>query len=257
MIVDMIKALPRVRGHRRLMYTVQRVFPRLKSWHGPVMVTRGGDWTNLATIFGLYGTGLSDLIRALPAQATYLDIGSNAGLFSLIAAKTLTDGRVIAVEPNPRVYRDLLANIALNHAANVLPLNVALGSETAWMTLAADPEHTGAGRLGAAEGERVATPVAVLDTAILAHLIGEARNPVLAKIDTEGFELRIMRALADCGLLRRIDQIWVEIDHDNLESFGDSEADIYALMAEHGFTPRIESPENPKHYDQHFVRGAD
>ncbi|WP_281927497.1 FkbM family methyltransferase [Roseibium album] len=230
------------------------VFPKLQSWHGPTMVTRNGDWTNLATIFGLYGTGLSDLIRSLPPNSTFLDIGANAGLFSMIAAEALPEGQVIAIEPNPQVYRDLLANISLNGVSNVLPINAALGDKTAKMMLAAHPQHTGGAQLGKTDKDRKAVPVAVLQAGMLMDLLGDSHGSILVKIDTEGFELRILDALSRGGILSKVDAVWVEIDEENLSSFGDSSAGIYSLMEDAGFSALVNDPKMPSHYDQHFVR---
>lgn len=51
----------------------------------------------------------------LPAGGIFLDIGANAGLYALVAAKAAgPGGRVLAFEPNPPVMERLAFNIACN-----------------------------------------------------------------------------------------------------------------------------------------------
>jgi len=57
-----------------------------------------------------------DLInRYLPQDGVFLDIGANAGIYSLTAAKRLNDtGRVLSIEPNPEVLKRLEHNLKIN-----------------------------------------------------------------------------------------------------------------------------------------------
>lgn len=57
-----------------------------------------------------------NLMRARLSEAsTFVDIGANAGIYSLTAAVLVGDsGRVLAIEPNPKVLARLQFNAALN-----------------------------------------------------------------------------------------------------------------------------------------------
>lgn len=58
---------------------------------------------------------LSYLKTTLPVGGVFLDIGANAGLYGLTAAKALgPGGRVLAFEPNPAVLTRLAFNVAQN-----------------------------------------------------------------------------------------------------------------------------------------------
>ncbi len=55
------------------------------------------------------------LSRRLPSAGTFVDIGSNAGLMTLVAARLVGPrGRVFAFEPNPPVFTELTTLIARN-----------------------------------------------------------------------------------------------------------------------------------------------
>ncbi len=68
------------------------------------------------------------LTRFLPPFGTFVDIGANVGLFSLFAAKYRLAKRVIAVEPHPRLFRDLSHNVHLNKCEWIDCLKVAVSN---------------------------------------------------------------------------------------------------------------------------------
>jgi len=57
-----------------------------------------------------------------------VDVGAHVGTFTLLASKIVGEkGKVIAIEPEPKNYKQLIENIKLNNFLNVNPLNIALG----------------------------------------------------------------------------------------------------------------------------------
>ena len=56
------------------------------------------------------------------------DVGANIGIYSLIAASTMSAGtRIFAFEPADGAYQHLLANIELNKFRNIIPFKLAIG----------------------------------------------------------------------------------------------------------------------------------
>lgn len=52
------------------------------------------------------------MLRALPAEGVFIDIGANVGIYSAIAATRLNRlGCIVAIEPNPPVYQRLKFNL--------------------------------------------------------------------------------------------------------------------------------------------------
>ena len=70
-----------------------------------------------------------DLIRkTLKPNNTFVDIGANTGFYSLMAAKTMGEGKIISFEPNPNMYKRFTTNIAFNNYTDkitALPFGVA------------------------------------------------------------------------------------------------------------------------------------
>ncbi len=64
-------------------------------------------------------------------ELTIIDIGSNVGAFTLKTAcymkKNHIRGKIIAFEPNPVVFKQLSANLCLNHAASTLVISEQIG----------------------------------------------------------------------------------------------------------------------------------
>lgn len=55
------------------------------------------------------------LPRLLPKGATFIDIGANVGVYSVLAANAVgPGGRVISIEPFPDIYAQLYRNVAAN-----------------------------------------------------------------------------------------------------------------------------------------------
>jgi FkbM family methyltransferase len=72
---------------------------------------------------------LQFLTRILQPGDTFIDIGSNIGLYSMIAAKRVgKNGSVIAVEPVSKTFHRLERNIQLNKYKNVKAFQLAISS---------------------------------------------------------------------------------------------------------------------------------
>jgi FkbM family methyltransferase len=71
---------------------------------------------------------LEHVLRTLEGGGTFYDIGSNVGLYSILAAKALGDrGTVIAFEPHGEACAHLRSNVELNGLTNMRVYQNALG----------------------------------------------------------------------------------------------------------------------------------
>ena len=85
------------------------------------------------------------LCRALPEGGRFVDIGANAGLYSMLMASHVgPTGRVVAIEPQAEVFDRLLTNIRLNGFENVTPLNVGVSDRAGALRLFKSPANRGA-----------------------------------------------------------------------------------------------------------------
>ena len=132
--------------------------------------------------------------RFLPSVGgVFVDIGANAGLFSLGMARFMQSGALIAVEPQPRLFERLTANLEQLNASS-LPngrsvkthlFNLAIGPDEGTLHLSV-PEQLGqASAHHLQDAAQMTVPMkplqAVLEAAGVEHID-------VLKIDVEGFE---------------------------------------------------------------------
>lgn len=147
----------------------------------------------------------AEILSRLKPGGYFLDIGANAGVYSLCAAQRYAElggGRVLAFEPNPQIAATLRRNIRFNgfeHIIEVMPF--ALSDSPGELEFFVDasnqgqsgfdrglpdsPGHEGARRGALRAGERIAVPCRTLGD-VLNGLGLHAADAL--KIDVEGAE---------------------------------------------------------------------
>lgn len=142
-----------------------------------------GEWSELE---------VQTLVQAVPVGGVVVEVGANIGTHTIPLARKLgAGGRLHAYEPQPVVFQNLCANLALNDLRNVYAYNMALGKERGSIMFPdldyARPGNFGGIGLGSLpasdRGQRI--EIAPLD---------EAELPVvnLLKIDAEGMEADVV-----------------------------------------------------------------
>jgi FkbM family methyltransferase len=131
----------------------------------------------------------------------FIDVGANFGLYSLLLARTGRAGDILAFEPDPRNYLQLVTNIAANGlAAQIRSFACGLSErDTTAGFLQAHRRSTGMSRIEATApaGTRLANytdsrvPVIRFD----GHFCCRARR-VLVKIDVEGHESEVIAGMS-------------------------------------------------------------
>lgn len=71
-----------------------------------------------------------------------LDIGANEGMFSIMMARLFPHTRIIALEPVPRTFYQMIRNIGLN-GMNITALNIGVGAERGVQNLIVSKEFSG------------------------------------------------------------------------------------------------------------------
>lgn len=151
---------------------------------------------------------------------TVVDIGSNIGISALYFLTRNTHVSCYLYEPNPENTDKLLANLAGFEARYTLQ-KVAVDIQNTQLTFAI--EQTG--RYGGLVIENIyrgnCTEETIVDCRdindILSSILEKEQKIDILKIDTEGTELRIIKAI-DQDLLSRIDSIYFEMNGQNFQS---------------------------------------
>ncbi len=157
-----------------------------------------------------------------------IDIGANKGIFTLVAAKLVPDGKVISFEPASINYGTLKKNIAVNKFNNIVLYKMALGNidgETILFTPTGDykdgTKNEGIYSVyekyadgGSSPGEKI--KLNKLDN-ILPSL--SLKKISLIKVDAEGSEYEILKVMGNT-LKTHKSQILIEINEHGLKKSG-------------------------------------
>lgn len=165
--------------------------------HGYEMSVRIDGWSNRHTFFLERFYDLPTqllLIKVLRNGDTFVDVGANEGMMTLLGSKLVGDtGKVISFEPNPTPGEIMKRNLRRNAITNVELHECGLGEVPGEMPLFVPDVNTGEGSFAAparnVPGETVTCPVRVGD-----EVLGDL-SPRLIKIDVEGFEAHVLEGL--------------------------------------------------------------
>lgn len=170
-------------------------------------------------------------LRYLRSTDTFVDVGANVGIYSLLAARAVPQGQVLAFEPNPITAERMRTNLRLNGIDNVIVRASAVGSRAGTATLTA--------RLGpgdhieldqSSEVDTVTVPVTTLDAAV-----DRIARISLIKIDVEGFEVEVLRGATE--LLGRGDApVWIVEVNGLSQRYGAGDAAIEEIFRWHGYS---------------------
>ena len=134
--------------------------------------------------------------------ATFIDVGANCGLYSILGPLWNPNLQVVAFEPVPEIFERLTTNVQLNKLEGLVRCeNVALSSQSGRAILflpahqGADPETTGTLTVESWQA-RKGSPRLEVET--LRFDDYEARHPIrvdLIKIDVEDFEADVLEGM--------------------------------------------------------------
>ena len=124
---------------------------------------------------------------------TFVDIGANVGFISIIARRACPGIRVIAVEPDPRLVKLIARNLTLNGVGDAEIINAIAGdADEPSAEFSLNPNSTLDNRVIAQDWPRIRLPMVRLDS-VMRRLDGPGRT--FLKIDTQGFEARVLHGL--------------------------------------------------------------
>jgi FkbM family methyltransferase len=148
---------------------------------------RGGTWES----------HIQDLIRKYSvAGSIVLDIGAHIGTHTLVMSQAVgTEGHVLAFEPQPKTFRELFLNMAINDLKNISFYWAGVGDRAGNIELGPMHESNEGGTgLGGGTGQTV--QLLTVDSLGLS-------NVSLMKIDVEGMEDQVLLGARETILANR------------------------------------------------------
>ena len=94
---------------------------------------------------GAYGNFYSNYLSNLKTKFHYIDIGSNIGVYSLIASKNDNCIKIDAFEPNPKIFLNLKKN--LSHLNYATPNEFAITNKFGEIEFYVDPKSSGSSQI--------------------------------------------------------------------------------------------------------------
>jgi FkbM family methyltransferase len=188
------------------------------------------------------GTYDGDRIEFLRAQlgsgGLFLDIGANIGMYTVALAAN-PSVQCIAFEPEPKNFRMLQRNVALNCAhGNVVCHRIALMDAPGEVTFELSPQNTGDHRIRlpiaghSLQGETSRRTITVNADRLDNKLSGvELKHPLIAKVDVQGAELMVLRSAE--SVLRSIDVMVVEFWPYGLRRMGGGANTLLDILRDH------------------------
>lgn len=172
---------------------------------------------------------------AVRPGVTVLDIGANAGAYTLLFATWVGDrGRVFAFEPVPDICNGLRTHVTLNgFDKRVTVVQAAVAATVGTAPFAVHPSG-GASSLALASvesGTQVRVTTETVDTVCKSH----ALLPAVLKIDVEGAELDVLKGARNTLALPGL-QVFIEFHPAAWRRAGISRADIEREIDDQGFT---------------------
>lgn len=189
----------------------------------PVMTAYGvsmmENWLDRTFVYchgGIYGRFLSEFLERQTAPFTFIDIGANQGVYSLIAARNPACQRVIAFEPVQTTHDLLLANIRANRLDRVIqPLKLAIARQPGPLVISIPDGHSGMASLATSPDRQSALATRETIMAVNASQLGDllaGDGPMLVKVDVEGQENAVIGQLLACSAAGRITTLFYEVD---------------------------------------------
>jgi FkbM family methyltransferase len=170
---------------------------------------------------------------------TFADIGANWGYFTLLASFLVgASGRVISLEPDPRLFAELQDNIARNQLSQTTALQVAAAHEACAMTLQGYDENGGNWGVSslvaqAAEGATIFQATARPIDALLDEQGIDSVD--LLKMDIEGAEEMALRGMSEGLRTHRYKRILLEAHPALLAEQKRATSDVLNLLIDAGY----------------------
>ncbi len=167
-----------------------------------------------------------DFFRAyLKPGDKVIDVGANIGDTVLTASTCVgSDGRVWAVEPHPRTFRFLTANLKLNHVKNVERINYAAG-ESSGEVVFTDNRRDDMNKVG---NGTLTVHVRPID-----ELVAYRDTIALLKVDVEGYEKLVFAGAK--MILEKTCCLHFEVGQTHFSWFGYEIRDLLQLVESKGF----------------------
>jgi FkbM family methyltransferase len=207
---------------------------------------RPGLWMNLTlrdmiqeTILleDLWDPGCTKFIcERLGAGEVFIDVGANAGYFTLLAAQKVGPrGKVLSVEADPSMASELRRNVEKNRFSNVIVGETAcadhIGTVALYFSNTSNSGRASLSQVNAGTADSVSVPCTPLDVLVEQHHLERVD---LVKIDVEGAELKVLYGM-ESTIRKFKPALILELEPSLLEAFSTTMRDVSGFLQRFGY----------------------
>lgn len=171
------------------------------------------------------------LLRYLRPEDSFLDVGANVGVYSLLAASKIHSGFVYSFEALPKNYARLAENLNLNQFQNVKTYSIAISDSQGNIALELAEGDSMPFITSSSTERSITVPTNTLDNLLQNEPIEQL---TLAKIDIEGAELLAFKG-ATTLLNQKLPYVWILELNGTVNHFDHTEQDVVDFLNRYGY----------------------
>jgi FkbM family methyltransferase len=171
------------------------------------------------------------LLRYLRPEDSFLDIGANIGVYTLLAASKIKSGFIYSFEVLPKNYARLQENLKLNQFDRVKTYEVAIADFTGEISLNLAEGDSMPFITPNANDKTIKVPTDTLDNLLKNKPLD---NLTLAKMDIEGAEILAFKG-ATSLLKQQRPYVWILEINDAVNNFGHQKQDVADFLDDYGY----------------------
>jgi FkbM family methyltransferase len=218
--------------------------------YGVWLAVRSNDLTYDFCVDASYVNNLDLMLQSISEETTFVDIGANIGVFSLVAELNTNIVAIYSFEPDLETFSYLEKNVSRVKSNRIFCHNYAVGTEAGDARLTKNPGHSGISRIDSSSDELSSncTSIKMINHIYLDQVFNAETENYFVKIDVEGYELECLIALRMTDFFPRIRNFFIEFD----SGFGKVlEVEEFLRMNKFTESNRWGSSE---HWDAHWVK---
>lgn len=177
------------------------------------------------------------LLHALQKSETFVDVGANAGAYTVLASKVIGSNST-AFEPIPETSNLLSDQVQINRIENIVEIkNMGVGDKQDELLFTNDSGAMNRVSLNDEAENTIRIKVTTLDSEL-----NKDTNYFL-KIDVEGYEYNVIEGASDLLASNKVSAIIIELNGSG-NQFGHTDIDVHKKIISYGFIPISYNPIN-------------
>lgn len=175
-------------------------------------------------------------LHLLRRDDLFVDVGANVGMYTVLAAGV--GARCISIEPIKSTFDHLMLNVHLNDISHLVDArNIGIGSRKGKLKFT---EGLDTVNHVAAASDAAGTGITEVEVDTLDNLVASS-DPVLVKIDVEGFESEVIAGAAGVLANKSLLAVIMELNGSG-QRYNYDEDEVYKRMVGYGFAPYSYDP---------------